>query len=48
MMQNTRFSFHILIEIEIFSTDFLKNTPVSNFVKILPVGAELFYKVIQI
>jgi hypothetical protein len=27
----------------IFSTDFRKNTPVSNFMKIRPVGAELFH-----
>jgi type II secretory pathway component PulC len=27
----------------IFSTDFKKNTQISNFVKIRPVGAELFH-----
>jgi len=30
-------------ETSIFSTDFQKNTQISNFMKILPVGAELFH-----
>jgi hypothetical protein len=30
-------------ENQIFSTDFLKTYQISNFIKIRPVGAELFY-----
>ena len=31
------------MQIEFFSSDFLKNTQISNFTKIGPVGAELFH-----
>jgi len=36
-----RYSCYILIKLE-FSRRFLQNTEISNFKKILPVGAELF------
>ena len=35
------YSFHILLELPIFSKDFQKNTQISNFIKIRSVGAEL-------
>jgi len=37
-----RYSCHILIKIEFFDR-FQKNTHISNFMKIRPVGAELFH-----
>jgi len=37
-----RYSCRILMKIE-FSRQILKNTKISNFVKIRPVGAELFH-----
>jgi hypothetical protein len=41
VMQRTRYSCHILMKIWFFS--FSKNTQISNFLRILPVEAELFH-----
>lgn len=42
LMQSTCYFYQILIKLE-FPQHILKNTHVSNFVKIQPVGAELFH-----
>ena len=41
-MYSTRYSCSILMKLE-FSRQFSKNTEISNFMKIRPVGAELFH-----
>jgi len=41
-MKSTHYSWQIFNESLIFSTDFLKNTQISNLIKIGPVGSELF------
>jgi len=41
-MQSTRYSCQILSKLEFFLRMF-KNCQISNFMKILPVGAELFH-----
>jgi hypothetical protein len=40
-MQSTRYSCHILMQFDFFDS-FSKNTQISNFMKIPPVGSELF------
>jgi len=43
-MLSTHYSCHILIKIDFFSVaDFKKNTHISNFMEIRPMGAELFH-----
>jgi len=42
-MYSTRYSCHILMKIVFSSTDFFKNVQISNFMKIVTVGAELLY-----
>jgi hypothetical protein len=41
-MQSTRYSCRTLMKVE-FSVNFSKNSQISNFMKISPVGAELFH-----
>jgi hypothetical protein len=42
LMYSTRYSRHILMKLEFFHT-IAENTQISNFVKIRPVGVELFH-----
>ena len=42
-MQSSRYSCQILIQLKFLSTDFPKNSKMSNFMKIRLVGAELFH-----
>jgi len=42
-MWSIRYSCQILKKREFFSTDFWKNTQISNFMKIRPVGADVFH-----
>ena len=42
-MEGTRYSSHVLIKFEFFSTDFRKNTQIRNLTKIRPVEAQLFH-----
>jgi hypothetical protein len=41
-MKSTRYSYHILMKLEFFDR-FSKITQISNFMKILSVGAELYH-----
>jgi len=42
-MSSARYSCNILIKLDFFSTDFRKIFLISNFMKIRPVGSEVFH-----